>query len=244
MGRGPRSLAIANRPPLPSRTPSFLPRTSHHMSQPALLIFDLDGTLFHTETVSIPAVQGALRAAGYDEPNQETIVDFFGRPASEFHAWLSATYPGISPEVAASIDAWELRMVRERGALYPGVLEMLAELRASYAHLAICSNGPQAYVELVAQVHGLAPFFDALRWRRNEDTGKAAMVRELVAQFSCPRGAVIGDRHDDIAAAHANGLFAIASGYGYGHAHELALADAVAPSPADLPRLVGRLLTG
>ncbi len=214
------------------------------MEQRALLIFDLDGTLFHTEKVSIPAVQGALRAAGYAEPSPETIMGFFGRPYQEFFDWLNATYPDISPEVAASIDEWELKMVRERGALYPGVLEMLAELRPAVGRMAICSNGPRPYIELVVQHHGLAPFFDMVRWRTEEDTSKAAMVRGLLAQFPSRLGAVIGDRHDDIEAAHANGLFAIASGYGYGKPEELAGADAVAQSPADLPRLIAALLDG
>jgi phosphoglycolate phosphatase len=212
------------------------------MSQAALLIFDLDGTLFHTEKVSIPAVQGALRAAGYAEPTPETIIGFFGRPYQEFFAWLNATYPGIPPEVAASIDAWELELVRERGALYPGVQEALAELRPAVSYLAICSNGPRPYVEAVVEHHDLAPFFDAVRWRTEEDANKAAMVRGLLAQFACPFGAVIGDRRDDVEAAHENGLVAIASGYGYGDEQELARADAVAQSPADLPRLVRALL--
>jgi len=214
------------------------------MHQRALLIFDLDGTLFHTEKVSIPAVQGALRAAGYAEPSPETIIGFFGRPYQEFFAWLNATYPGISPEVAASIDEWELRMVRERGTLYPGVLKALTEIRPAVGHMAICSNGPQPYVELVIKHHGLAPFFEVVRWRTEEDTSKAAMIRGLLAQFPGHLGAVIGDRHDDIEAAHANGLLAIASGYGYGSEEELAGAEAVAQSPADLPRLIAALLEG
>jgi len=214
------------------------------MHRRSLLIFDLDGTLFHTEKVSIPAVQGALRAAGYAEPTAETIMGFFGRPYQEFFEWLDATYPGIPREVAASIDEWELRMVRERGALYPGVLEALRELRARVDHMAICTNGPQPYTELVIEHHGLAPFFEVVRWRRKEDGSKAEMVRGLLAEFPGRPGVVIGDRGDDIAAAHENGLLAIAAGYGYGSAEELAEADAVAYSPADLPRLVAAVLEG
>jgi len=227
------------------------------MKQRALLIFDLDGTLFHTEKVSIPAVQGALHAAGYAEPSPETIIGFFGRPYQEFFDWLNATYPGLSPEVAASIDEWELKMVRERGALYPGVLEMLAELRPAVGPMAICTNGPRPYTELVVKHHGLAPFFDVVRWRRGGDGSKADMVRSVLAQLRpgcggrpagsplrADVGAVIGDRRDDVEAAHENGLLAIASGYGYGSEEELAGAEAVAQSPADLPRLIAALLEG
>jgi phosphoglycolate phosphatase len=146
--------------------------------------------------------------------------------------------------VAASIDEWELRMVKERGALYPGILEALAQLRPVVTHMAICTNGPRPYTELVVTHHGLAPLFDAVRWRTEQDRGKTAMVCDLIAQFSARLGVVIGDRRDDLRAAHENGLLALASGYGYGTPEELAEADAVAHSPADLPRLIAVLLDG
>lgn len=214
------------------------------MSQRALFILDLDGTLFETEKVSVPAVQGALGAAGYAEPSPETIIGFFGRPYQEFFAWLNATYPGISPQVVASIDEWELRMVRERGALYAGVSAALTELRGMAGGMAVCTNGPQPYTQLVVQYHGLAPFFDAIRWRHKEDASKTEMVGSLLARFSARPGVVIGDRGDDIEAAHENGLLAIAASYGYGSEEELAGAEAVVATPADLPRVVRDLLDG
>jgi phosphoglycolate phosphatase len=213
------------------------------MPRRGLLIFDLDGTLFRTDTVSIPAVQSALRAAGFAPPPDEAVIEFFGRPLQDFRAWAYRTYPGITEQVLDSVDAWELQLVRERGKLYPGVHETLTALRAATEHLAICSNGPGPYVQQVVASHGLAPYFDAVRWPGDGDSGKSGMVAELLARFSGRPAAVIGDRWDDIAAARENGILAIASAYGFGGAQEIAGADATAAAPQELPAIVARLFT-
>ena len=213
------------------------------MHRRGLVIFDLDGTLFRTDTVSIPAVQSALRAAGFAAPSAAVIRSFFGRPPQDFYDWAYATYPGMTAKVLRSVDEWELRLVREQGALYPGVEEALNELRAAHRRLAICSNGPGAYVQQVVEAQRLAPYFEAIRWLGDGDTGKPAMVRELLERLRIAGEpvAVVGDRWDDMAAARENSILAIACVYGFGSPAELAGADATAAAPAELPGIVARL---
>ena len=57
------------------------------------LIFDLDGTLFVTDTVTVPAVQSSLRERNLPAPSRQEICSTFGRPAREFHAWLRTLCP-------------------------------------------------------------------------------------------------------------------------------------------------------
>jgi phosphoglycolate phosphatase len=212
------------------------------MQKRGLVIFDLDGTLFQTVKVSVPAVQSALRAAGYEPPSEETVRSFFGRPPDDFYNWVYTTFPGSTEATVRSIDEWELRLVRERGELYPGIRELLTDLRATTEHLAICSNGPGAYVMCVLDTLGLTPLFDVVRWLQDGDPGKPGMVAELLTRLSGRPGLVIGDRADDIEAAHENGLYAIASGYGYGKPGELDAADATAHTPAELAGLIAGVL--
>lgn len=54
----------------------------------AVLIFDLDGTLFQTESVTVPAGQDSFRDAGLQVPDSALILDFIGRPMSELAAWV------------------------------------------------------------------------------------------------------------------------------------------------------------
>ncbi len=208
-----------------------------------LLILDLDGTLFRTETVSIPAAQRTFQAFGLPIPPAREICPFFGRPSADWHAWLrSLCPPEIAEQVLAAVDRRELELVPETGELYPGVRQALAELRALAAQLAICSNGPQAYVERVLESQGIAGLFDAVRYRTADGGDKPAMVAELLARLPARPGVVIGDRADDVAAARRNGLRAIAAAYGYGSAPEWAGADAVANAPVELPGLVRAIL--
>lgn len=212
------------------------------MTPRGLLIFDLDGTLFQTQKVSIPAVQYALAEAGLTPPTEEQIRSFFGRPDPEFHAWLREQYANITDLTLHSIPDWELRLIPELGALYPGVPEALAQLRLLSARMVICSNGYPEYVATVVESHGLERYFDYLRWREPADVGKSQMVRDLLDKFPERPAILIGDRHDDITAARENGVLSVASLYGFGCQNELADAHATAASPSMLPAILEPLL--
>ena len=213
------------------------------MPKRGLLIFDLDGTLFRAETVTIPAVQQVFLAQGLAVPTEEEISFYFGKPASQYHAWLFSRCPREkASELVEAIDRRELELISETGKLYPQAREVLATLRGWVGQMALCSNGPQDYVERVMTVHGLDTFFDAVRCWRSAMDNKPSMVRELAEHLESRPAIIIGDRGDDIQAAHENGLWAIAAKYGYGTVEELEAADAAAVSVSDLPHLVRSLL--
>ncbi|MHC4211060.1 MAG: HAD family hydrolase [Planctomycetota bacterium] len=217
-------------------------------SRGAVLIFDLDGTLFHTETVTVPAARAAFAAHGLTPPDDTEICSFIGRPSAEYDAWLRTLCPPAdAANVLKAATERELELIPAHGRLYPGVPEALAELRGAAARLAVCSNGSRRYVVAVLAAHGIDGFFDVVRFRKLTDTSKLQMARELIGQLrSSPRqpGVIIGDRDNDIEAAHANGLLAVGCAYGYGADGELDGADTVATGPAEIPGLIHGLLEG
>jgi len=214
----------------------------------AVLIFDLDGTLFHTETVTVPAARAAFEAHGLRPPDDAEICSFIGRTSAEYNAWLRTLCPSpAAEEILRAAAERELELIPARGRLYPGVPEALAELRGAASKLAVCSNGSGRYVKAVLAAHRIDGFFDVVRFRRPDDSAKPQMARELLEQLrhEPPQpGVVIGDRHDDVEAARANGLLAVGCAYGYGADGELDGADAVAARPADIPGLIHGLLEG
>ncbi len=213
------------------------------MDRRGLVIFDLDGTLFRADAVTVPAVIMSFETRDLTPPPESKIRYFIGRPMPEFHAWLDeVSPPGIGPEIARDVDRTEIELVPEAGDLFPGVLDVLITLRESVARMAVCTNGPRPYVEAVIKAYNLAPYFDAIRFLQHDGDDKIGMVRELLERFDERPGIVVGDRPDDIEAAHRNGLAAIAVSYGLGTPGELAAADAVADSPTDLPGLVSKLI--
>jgi phosphoglycolate phosphatase len=206
-----------------------------------VLIFDLDGTLFQSASVTIPAVRQALKEFGLPPVEEPAIQAFFGRPNVEFQHWLNGLASDGTARLARRVSELELEFV-PGGRLYPGVRLALDAAQAEYAPLVLCSNGTRPYIELVLECHGLAKYFSRVRFPRAAEDSKPAMVRELINQFGALHTIVIGDRQDDIEAARTNGVRAIGAAYGYGSAAELTGADAVAATPAELPDLIERLM--
>ncbi|MAG37450.1 MAG: hypothetical protein CL878_14540 [Dehalococcoidia bacterium] len=213
------------------------------MPRTGLVIFDLDGTLFRADLATVGSVRWACREFGLPTPGDADIVQFIGRPSSDFYAWLRTLCPpAMAAEFVSAVDGAERRLTAEAGRLYPEIHPVLTELRTSVGKLALCTNGRQEYVETVLRAHHLAPFFAAVRYRQTEADNKPGMVRDLLAQLHDRPAIMVGDRQMDIEAAHKNDIRAIGAAYGYGSAQELSDADALAATPTELPALVQRLL--
>ncbi len=209
-----------------------------------LVIFDIDGTLFQAQRVTIPAVQRTLAKHGLAVPGDREIASFFGRPVEEYHAWLAGFCPpGKMDAIIAETDALELALIQDEGALYDGVPEALTELKAAGYTLASCSNGPIDYVDAVLDGHKLRPFFEIAICKGMGYAGKEAMVGDLLNRLPQRPAFVVGDREDDIAAAHAHGAQAVAAAYGFGGDTEWLEADARAESPSDIPPMIAALRT-
>jgi phosphoglycolate phosphatase len=214
------------------------------MTAAGLAIFDLDGTLFRADEATVPAVQRSFAAAGLTAPAEVVIRRFIGTPTPEFHRWLVETCPaGVGALVAESVDRIEIEVVRERGVLYEGVEEALGVLRDSGARLAICTNGLKPYVDAVIERCRLDRFFGLVRHLQPGDRDKVQMVADVLTRLPERPAVVVGDRSDDVRAAHENGLPAIGISYGMGGPADVRGADALAAAPADLPGLVRELLS-
>lgn len=218
------------------------------MSRQIVIIFDIDGTLFQTDLVTVPAVQRGFAAHGLPPPEADAVRAFFGRSVAAYEAWLASLLPaGDAPHIIEEINRLERQLIGEEGRLYPGARAALETLRITDHLLAVCSNGPEEYVRRVLDEHDLRPFFTAVRARGARRDGKARLVAEIRAELLAASPAarplvVIGDRADDVAAAHANGGMAIGAAYGFGAPEELRDADALVCAPSEIPLAVARLV--
>ena len=80
-------------------------------------MLDVDGTLFQTETATIPAIESVFAEHGLAPPARAKIRQFYGRPDEEFVAWL---------------DRWGAVQVRPCG--------LRAEAREAIGHLMPAAN--------------------------------------------------------------------------------------------------------
>jgi phosphoglycolate phosphatase len=208
-----------------------------------LVIFDMDGTLFNGASATVAAVQQAFEECGLRKPDGHDVLRHIGRPAHEFHDWLrSHSSAAEASKLVAAVDKYELELIDVKGELYPGVRDALVELRTLTGQMALCTNGPKIYVQRIFSAHGLQRFFDVVRHWQSEGDTKALMVRELLNKLDGRPAVVVGDRRNDIEAAHQNGLAAVAAMYGYGSEEELLNAEAAAACPSEIPGLIRALL--
>jgi len=213
------------------------------VKHPGLIVFDIDGTLLQTGLVTVPAVQRTFAAFGLPIPAPETICGFFGKPTEDYEAWIATLCPdGMAQTIIEATNTLELNLIGGEGELYSGAREVLRGLREEGYVLAICSNGPDAYVAEFLDAHEVRSFFREVRTRGTKYDGKETMLREILACIPARPAIVVGDRHDDISAAHANGALAIGAAYGFGSQAELHDADAVAARAADIPAAIEELL--
>lgn len=205
----------------------------------AVLIFDMDGTLFKSESVTVPAVQETFRDAGLEIPDAAFILDFIGSPMTELAKWVQTVCKDRDAcGLMSQIDARELELIESVGQLFPDVTAVLERLKKDYRALAICTNGESEYVNRVIDSQNIRRFFDVIRFRTSAQDTKLDMAGEILRSLGITRGVVTGDRREDVEAAHHNSLKAIGAGYGYGSEDELKHADAVAATAGEIPTLV------
>ncbi len=191
-----------------------------------LLIFDLDGTLYNTETSFIPAMNAVFRDYGLPVPDKATLLSFVGEPFDIFLQWLEKVgVPIIEPGVIDAIIATELRMVRKQGRLYPDVKETLIHLRNSGYILVLCTNATEDYGQAVIHACGIEKLFHHLCFRSASDKDKAGMVAALLSRIPHRCAYMIGDRYHDFQAGRENGCRVIGAAYGYARPGELDKAE-------------------
>jgi phosphoglycolate phosphatase len=213
------------------------------MPNPALIIFDIDGTLLQSHLITVPAVRQAFKDFGLAVPDEDAVKATFGIPVNEYEAWPGSHAPGFAEDLVAATNQRELELISECGELYPGAVETLSALRDAGHALATCSNGSIDYVAEALDSHDLRPFFKLVRCIGQGYSGKTAMVRDIMDRIEARPAIVVGDREGDISAAHDNEALAVAATYGFGSAKELANADAHIASLDQLSQTIVGLIT-
>jgi phosphoglycolate phosphatase len=212
------------------------------VSESGLVVFDVDGTLLQSHLVTVPAIRETLSEFRITPPGDEVIRATFGVPVEEYEAWLAGLCPpGRSSRIVEATNARELELIAETGALFPGILETLKDLRKHRFALATCTNASVAYLNRVLDGFHLHEYFQENTCIGHGFADKAAMVRHVMGRIPARPAFVVGDRRGDIDAAKANGAYAIAADYGYGSANELTQADAHARAPDEVPNIVVQL---
>ncbi|WP_159881609.1 HAD family hydrolase [Paenibacillus puerhi] len=219
-------------------------------SLPEAMIFDVDGTLFRTETLLLPAYHTTfdrLRSEGLfqgETPPEHYIISGLGMLLEEI--W-ERVLPDYGRDVRRRADELLLKLQLDglkqgEGELYEGVRETLQRLRERGVRLFTASNGLEPYVKGVIRHQGLEPLFEpeglysAGEFRTRS---KVDLVRLLLEKYEIRDAWMVGDRSSDVEAGRKNGLYVVGCDYaGFRKPHELEGADARIASFGELLTLL------
>lgn len=210
------------------------------------VIFDMDGTLFRTETIlerALDEVFERLRNEGQWQGATpiDTYRNIMGVPLPVVWETL---LPYHETAVREATDTYFLMRLVENiksgnGALYPGVTELLEQLSAMGHTIFIASNGLILYLEAIVSHYGLNRWVtETYSIEQIETLNKGDLVAQIVAKYDIQDGFVVGDRLSDILAAKANGLIAIGCRFDFSQDDELKQADHIIDGLAEIPDIL------
>lgn len=198
------------------------------------ILFDLDGTLTDSSEGITKSIAYAFEHFGIPFHSLEELRVYIGPPLrTEFAARL-----GVDEEQAAAM----YDKFRERYAVtgwkenrpYPGILEMLARLKAAGRKLAVATSKPYPTAMKVLEYFDLAPYFDIICGSSADGKHgeKWQIVSQALKELSIteeekPLAVMVGDRDLDIIGGRKNGLAGIGLNVGFGSREELEAAGAV-----------------
>lgn len=201
------------------------------MRRPVLIVFDLDGTLTDSAMLGRVLFKRVFALLGYGEISDE-LADSFNGPSSDEVCRIMGIGPDRKALYNQLVDTVEPQLVKEIGIVYPGTLQMLAEL-SQHATLAILTNGSDIYCRTCMESYGFAPYI-ALYSGFVSGVTKAERIGMWEREMHAQRVIVVGDRATDISNARAAGAYAVGVTYGMGSREELSQADILCDTTAQV----------
>lgn len=182
-----------------------------------LIVFDLDGTLYVSESSFLPALRQFLARYDRPQPSDEFLISFIGEPDHVFGAWIETLNINRSTdELLREFDRIEAEAVKQNGCLYDSVAEILEWLKDKGFTMAICSNGSGWYVDLILGKFNLRDYFIIVKTPRTKSETKSVMLQDIKNALKPSVVYMIGDRKHDFTAARQTGYLFIGAAYGYG----------------------------
>lgn len=209
------------------------------------IIFDMDGTLFQTDKILEPALEGTfnvLRENGLwvGETPINKYREIMGVPLSVVWETLCPNFSQVDRENSNGLFQGKLNeMIRShKGSLYPNVETTLQSLSSKH-NLFIASNGLEEYLQSIVDTYDLNRFFEKVYSIQLIPSGnKSELVKKVVEENKLTTAWVVGDRLSDFKAARDNGLISVGVNFDFAQEDELKQADIVIDDIRELTTLI------
>ena len=212
------------------------------------VIFDLDGTLLNSIGDLAAAANYVCRQNRWPEHTEEEIMGMVGhgipnlvRQFSPADARSTLMVLNTTSQFNQYYGCHNMELTRP----YEGMAELLQQLKAAGAQLAVCSNKADNFSRAIVE-HYYPGVFELVRGNLNGMPVKPdpTVVRELMRDLDASylSALMVGDSSVDIQTGHNAGIKAC--GVTWGFRSRESLAEAEADAIADTPAELGKLLLG
>lgn len=199
------------------------------------VIFDLDGTLVDPAGGITGGISAALREMELPVPEQAVLNSMVGPKLSDSLLHLANVPTGLVDETIERYRGHYKETGIGQSKLYPGIFDLLEFFAETGRPVAVATQKPQSIARLVLEHHKIAHFFVSIRGAADDESlgantapGKVEIVGAALADLHSQSAVMVGDRHQDVTGALANGLDCIGVSWGFAPDGELEQAGAVA----------------
>lgn len=191
------------------------------------IVFDLDGTLLHTEPDIRMAINAALTECGHSTIDSNVELPNLHGPSRELvgSAVALVDFPEEGLDVLIPIYQRHYKLqAHAHSNLYPGVMELLEQLRDHDLKLAICTNKIEANARHALTKTGIIDFFnvitgsDTTAFPKPHPLPLSHTLKEL--EVAHENAVLIGDTHVDARCAALCNVDFILHRNGYGRPSE------------------------
>jgi phosphoglycolate phosphatase len=209
-----------------------------------IVLFDLDGTLSHSEPGICGTLKLALAEVGLPVPSDELLRTAIGPP---FTTGLPEI--GVPADRVDEVTIAYRAMYEETGlfdtTMYDGVTDLLDELADAGHTLCVATSKPETSARRVIGHFDLMGQFKVIGAASDDYAlhTKADVIASVLDRLGLVGGeeiVMIGDRRFDVEGAASHGIDTIGVTWGYGSREELHAAGAwaIAEHPSEVRRLV------
>lgn len=209
------------------------------------IMFDLDGTLADSLDDLANATNHALTSLGLPAHPREAYRRMVGDGARVLcERATPAQRPDLVAEVLRRMQAHYAAHCFDQTRLYPGIADLVAELRRRGLSLAVLSNKPDEFTRRMVAHYFPANPFAVVRGQRAGEPLKPdpTAARRIAAALGIPAAQwlYLGDTNTDMATARAAGMRPVGVLWGFRDREELwaSGAAAVVAAPAEVLALL------
>ncbi len=192
------------------------------------VFFDLDGTLTDSGVGITESGLYAFQQLGLTPPGRKEFRKMVGPPLSTGFSVLGVPEEQIEEAIRLYREHYN-RDGRYLNHVYPGVVEILKQLRRSGCRLYVATSKPEQLAREILSGFGLSDYFEFIAgatWDHSRE-GKDAVLKYLLSLTGSAGSTVmVGDTHYDVIGAHKRGIPCAGVTWGYGLRKELEEAGA------------------